>query len=72
MQNTRYKYAILFGKKNIPKMQPFHISATFEPIQDGTIILVGHSYKRTCSTKLAAGERHCPVLAIGYWRWEHL
>lgn len=69
MQNFRYKYAILICEKNIPRLQHFHISATFEPIQDGTIFPMGqHSYKRTCSTKLAAGECHCPVLAIGYWR----
>lgn len=69
MQNIKYKYASLLCEKNIPQMHPFHVSATFKPTRDGTIIPVGqHSYKRTCSTKLAAGERHCPVLAIGYWR----
>lgn len=26
----------------------------------------------TCATKLAAGERHRPVLPVGYWRCEHL
>lgn len=73
MQNIRYKYAILICEKNIQRLQHFHISAPFEPIQDGTTILTGQlSCKRTCSTKLAAGECHCPVLAIGYWRWEHL
>lgn len=72
MQNSRYKYAILICEKNIQRLQHFHISATSEHIQDGMIILNQHSYKHTCSTKLAAGECHCPVLAIGYWRWEHL
>lgn len=28
--------------------------------------------KHTCATKLAAGERHRPVLPVGYWRREHL
>lgn len=26
----------------------------------------------TCATKLAAGERHRPVLPVGYWRGKHL
>lgn len=68
MRNSRYKYAILICENNILRLQHFHISATSEPIQDGMIIFIQHSYKRTCSTKLAAGECHCPVLAIGYWR----
>lgn len=33
---------------------------------------VGGAQKHTCATKLAAGERHRPVLAVGYWRCEHL